>query len=824
MVSSQQLEGALAQYFGFSGFRGRQQEIIANVVAGRDTMIIMPTGAGKSLCYQLPALVRGGVTLVVSPLVALMKDQVDALVARGIAATTINSSVPSAEQRQRLSDISRGRYRLVYVAPERFTPAFLDRLRSVDVRLLAIDEAHCLSQWGHDFRPDYLKLGRVRQALGNIPTIALTATATPEVQQDIAVVLGIEHCDRFVTGFDRSNLELEVRKLSGKNEQKFEQLREVLNSVDGVKLIYCATRKNVERVTTHLRDHQIMAGMYHAGLSMQDRTDVQNAFMNGHIDTVVATNAFGMGVDKANIRCVVHWEFPGTVEAYYQEIGRAGRDGKPSKVVLLYRAIDDQVQRSFIESSYPSKEWVEEVWMTLQSLAVRSNSKTVWVGHEDLAEQVSSDINARAVGSCFYTLDREGYIRRLSSNNRKGQVWLDQAPTRQPIGIRGRVYDYFVQCLDGYEGYSVDVNPEDLASDLNINREQLNAALYALRDAKLIKWEAPDRVGGVELLRFGEPLAIDEENILRRRNHEFKKLELMKSYAESECRRRYLITYFGEDAPFEKCGTCDCCLYGGGTSDPVESLQLLEIKKVLSCLARMSLKVSYNRDAFRGFGRNVLIKTLKGSTEKAVVNWGFDELSTHGILKGASSQQLHELLDELVRIGLLETNYITKQFGGNSKEVTFAEYCMTHQGDMVMRGQLTRFDIRFPTHYVFASSGRAPVASSSSSKGTQKVTPQKNFESSSGKASTSTAKPLASESRLNALEAELLGQLKAARKELAMRDDVPLYAVATNRSLEDMAHKRPSTTLGLQQIHGMGPQRIQKYGRRFVAVIQNFTP
>ena len=815
MESNQQLQAALKQHFGFSAFRGRQQDIIANVVAGRDTMVIMPTGAGKSLCFQLPALVREGVTLVVSPLVALMKDQVDSLLALGIAATTINSSVSSSEQRQRLIDIGRGRYKLVYVAPERFTPAFIARMQTINVGLLAIDEAHCLSQWGHDFRPDYLKLGRVRQELGFLPTIALTATATPEVQQDIAQVLGMENCTRYVTGFDRPNLELEVRKISGKNERKYEQLRSVLSSIQGVKLIYCATRKNVERVTAHLRENGIMAGMYHAGLSMQERTDVQNAFMYGLIDTVVATNAFGMGVDKSDIRCVVHWEFPGTVEAYYQEIGRAGRDGQPSKVVLLYRAIDDQVQRTFIEASYPSKEWVEQVWVTLQSLVRRNNHNvTLWIGHEELAELLPSDINGRAVGACFYTLDREGYIRRLSSNHRKGQVWLAQSPKRHPSGIRGKVYDHIAHSLQGYDGYSIEVNPEHLASDLELSKDQLMAALHALRDAKLIRWEAPERVGGVELLRYGEPLVINEELILRRRNHEFKKLELMKAYAESECRRRYLITYFGEDAPFERCGTCDRCCNGGGQAKPVEALQLLEIKKILSCLARMSLRVSYNRDPFRGFGRNVLIKTLKGSTEKAVVNWGFDGLSTHGILKGCDSQHLHDLLDELVRIELLETQYVTKQFGGNSKEVTFAEYRMTEQGNSVMRGQLTQFDIRFPTHYAFASSGRF---------GSRGLKPKSKHGSSSKGVSSNRNEDIGKHNaQLSAFETALYEQLSAARKALAQRDDVPLYSVATNRSLRDMAHKRPQTPQGLRQIHGMGPMRIRKYGRRFIEVINGF--
>jgi ATP-dependent DNA helicase RecQ len=805
-MSTTELEQALSKYFGFSSFRGQQKKIISNVNSGRDTMIIMPTGAGKSLCYQLPALMNSGVTLVISPLVALMKDQVDALVERGIAATTINSSISSSEQRRRLSDISRGTYRLVYVAPERFTPAFIERMKQVNIRLLAVDEAHCLSQWGHDFRPDYLKLGRVRAELGNVQTIALTATATPEVQEDIAVVLGLKDCDRYVTGFDRDNLHLEVRRISGKNENKYVQLRQVLDSVEGIKLIYCATRKNVERITVHLREHGHQAGMYHAGLSMEDRTAVQNAFMRSQIDVVVATNAFGMGVDKSDIRCVVHWEFPGTVEAYYQEIGRAGRDGLPSRVVLLYRSIDDKVQRSFIESSYPSKEWVSAVWDALQTLSRETNDRTVWVGHDELSEYLPSDINGRAVGSCFYTLDREGYIRRLSSSGRKGRIWLDQPPTRRPSGLRGSVYDFFESRLKDHPGYCLEMTSEDVAEQLNINREQLSAAMYALREQRLVRWEAPERVGGVELLRFGERLEMDMARIERRRNHEFKKLELMKAYAESECRRRYLIEYFGEKSPFEQCGTCDCCVHGSGRSSEVRPRQLIEIQKVLSCLVRMSLHASRGQDQSRGFGRNLLIKTLRGSNDKVVRNWGFDALSTHGILKGTNAQHVHELLDELVRIGLLETEFVTQKWGGRGKNITYPEYRVTDRGNMVMRGQTTQFEMRFPVQYSFGlggstigGSGGKPMASS----GVNSV-------------------QSAAEKKQAGLALGLLEQLKSTRKILALRDDVPLYAVATNRCLDDMVQKRPETRVALQDVHGMGPKRINRYGRQFLDVIVNY--
>ena len=318
------LETVLRTRFGFPSFRGAQGAICAHVTAGEDALVVMPTGAGKSMCYQLPALARGGTTLVVSPLLALMKDQVDALVEKGVRAVAINSTQTASERRAAIEGVLDGAYELVYVAPERFSDYFLRRLARADIRLLAIDEAHCLSQWGHDFRPDYLRLGRVRKALGDVPTVALTATATPEVQEDILRTLGIPDARRFIQGFDRPNLSLEVLA-TDRDKEKLALLPSLVSASPA--LVYCATRKNVEKVTAHLRQEGVPAGMYHAGLDHSDRIAVQDAFMQGKVPVVVATNAFGMGVDKDDVRTIVHFELPGTVRDEDVAAGRVPFDG-----------------------------------------------------------------------------------------------------------------------------------------------------------------------------------------------------------------------------------------------------------------------------------------------------------------------------------------------------------------------------------------------------------------------------------------------------------------------------------------------------------------
>ncbi|HZZ41881.1 MAG TPA: ATP-dependent DNA helicase RecQ [Tepidisphaeraceae bacterium] len=345
------LQESLEKYFGLSEFRLAQREVIEQVLAGKDVLCVMPTGAGKSLCYQLPAVVQGGLTIVVSPLIALMQDQVQQLKDEGIEAAVINSTLSAAEQRKILQQLDEGFEGLLYVAPERFFSAsFQPMLRKLKVKLMAVDEAHCVSQWGHDFRPEYSQLADVRAKLGRPPTIALTATATEDVRADIMHSLDLRDPAVFVTGFDRPNLSYESRSIS-KVKDKDAELVKLLREEKGGAIVYCSTRKSVDAVAglvrAGVRDRPIFA--YHAGMENVDRSENLEKFMDAPRAIAVATNAFGMGINKPDIRLVVHYNIPGTLEAYYQEAGRAGRDGQPARCVALFSYQDRYTQEFFID-------------------------------------------------------------------------------------------------------------------------------------------------------------------------------------------------------------------------------------------------------------------------------------------------------------------------------------------------------------------------------------------------------------------------------------------------------------------------------------------
>jgi len=350
----------LSERFGFAKFRPGQEEVIRAVLAGRDAMAVMPTGLGKSLCYQLPATLLPGLTLVISPLIALMQDQVAALRQRKIAAAAFHSGLSGLEKSRVMEDLSQKRLQLLYLAPERMQhEGFLRFLRSLWVSLLVVDEAHCISQWGHDFRPDYLKIGRLRQELTNPPCLALTATATARVQTDLCRRLSLRDPFRLVTGFRRANLALSVRLCQSRQEKLAALERLVDETEQGTVLIYCATRRGVEEVAEWLeRSHQSV-GYYHAGLSDEGRRLVHDDFRRGTLRILAATNAFGMGIDKSDVRLVVHFDIPGSVEAYYQEVGRAGRDGHPASCWLLFHERDLSTQEYFIQQAAKDSEGVD---------------------------------------------------------------------------------------------------------------------------------------------------------------------------------------------------------------------------------------------------------------------------------------------------------------------------------------------------------------------------------------------------------------------------------------------------------------------------------
>lgn len=441
------LAASLRTHFGFDSFRAGQEEAIQGLLNKQHTLAIMPTGAGKSLIYQFAALQLDGLTLVISPLIALMKDQVDALNRKGIPAAFINSAIPLPEQNQRLTLLAQGKYRLVYVAPERLrNVTFLRSLQNLTLSLLAVDEAHCISEWGHDFRPDYLHIAETRRKLGNPLTVALTATATPKVQSDIVRLLGLpESTKRIVTGFNRSNLTLEV-KYTADTESKFRALSEMLSSANfqfanGATLIYTGTRRDAEEVAEFVRVVcKIQAEHYHAGLLADDRARIQERFINGATPVIVATNAFGMGIDRADVRQVIHYSVTGSLEAYYQEAGRAGRDGHPARVVLLYDPQDRALQEFFIQSSVVTPEDLQLLYRALGNA-----NDELWLTTEDI--QRRTELHPVKIKVGLAELERVGALEHLGDDNvrmllRKGK-WdsaaIQQAAARSREHTRHRI-------------------------------------------------------------------------------------------------------------------------------------------------------------------------------------------------------------------------------------------------------------------------------------------------------------------------------------------------------------------------------------------------
>ena len=635
---------SLREHFGFDEFREGQREVIGAILEGKDAVVVMPTGSGKSLCYQLPAMMLDGATLVVSPLIALMKDQVDALHARGLPATFINSSISWPEQGARIDALRRREYKLVYVAPERFRSGrFLEALQSINISLFAVDEAHCISTWGHDFRPDYLRLKGVIQALngtgGNPQTLALTATATPYVRSDIIQQLGLNKPDTFVSGFDRPNLTIDVVHTERERE-KIGRIKRLARTHEGSGIIYASTRKAVEQVAIELKEQGLRVTAYHAGMTDSMRVKAQEDFMTGRTQMIVATNAFGMGIDKPDIRFVAHYQMPGSIEAYYQEIGRGGRDGLPSSCVLLFNYADKNTHDFFIEGSYPSSEIIHDVYDAL----VATGQKRIELSAAEIGKRIGAR-NDMAVNSALYLLERAGHITRVSTSAATAggaPPWAAGESTERQASRRGRS----IVMLDTAPGTKLRVYQNDVERRAALERRKLR-----------------------EMIEF--------------------------CYTEY-CYRATILNYFGDRHHARQCGTCGNCSPRSAARTPLIGDEILDhapgsgrrrkankdlatsfvpprtltederlrVRKILACATRMKGR----------FGKNVLASTLRGSAAKNVMQAHLNELSTYGLLKDMRQEDILLYLDALCVSGCLQVS------AGEYPTVSITEL-----GDRVMR-------------------------------------------------------------------------------------------------------------------------------------------
>lgn len=556
----------LKEYWGYDGFRPMQEEIISAALEGKDVLAIMPTGGGKSICFQVPGLIKEGITLVVTPLIALMKDQVQNLNDRGVRAIAVHASLNKREVDLALNNAAYGDFKFLYLSPERLgTQLFQSYLDVLDISFIVVDEAHCISQWGYDFRPDYLKIGALRDRV-DAPVIALTATATPTVAQDIMERLGFKDKLLIKSGFERPNLSYIVREV----EDKYSQILNICNGVPGTGIVYARNRRKCEELSSFLQSQGVSASFYHAGLGGQTRAERQAAWKSGGIRVMVCTNAFGMGIDKPDVRFVVHYDLPDSPEAYFQEAGRAGRDGKRSYAVQLWNGVDVRRAKQIEDVSFPSLEYIEDVYQKLHVFFEipydTGIGRQLKFKIEDFCKRFSLQ---RA--PVFYALK---YLERTDHLTYSEEIDI---PTKVRINVdRKSLYDIeladqgqanvleaLMRSYTGIFSFLQQIDEEYVARRAGQTVPQLRQSLYGLSIAHVISYVPTDHSDVVLLhhdrLRPGNVNLMPSRYAMLKETFHSRSEAMLEYVSEtSECRSRYLLRYFGQTETSD-CGTCDIC-------------------------------------------------------------------------------------------------------------------------------------------------------------------------------------------------------------------------------------------------------------------------
>ena len=561
-------EKILKRWWGYDSFRPLQKEIIDSVCNGKDTLAILPTGGGKSLTYQVPAMVLDGVVLVVSPLIALMTDQVENLKKRGIRAVVLHAALSHNKIFDILEQAQYGAYKLIYVSPERLQSSFfLTRLQYINVSLIAVDEAHCISEWGYDFRPSYLKISDLRNSYPNIPVLALTASATPKVQKDICDKLKMSNYCHFQTGIERDNLYYVVRKTKDKDAE----LYKILTAVNGSSIVYTRTRQQAEQLSAILQKMGLSANFYHAGLDAFERTKRQTQWMEGKTQILCSTNAFGMGIDKPDVRIVVHYDIPDALEQYYQEAGRAGRDGKKSYAVLLVTESSLERLLHRHEQVFPPKDYVRNVYQQLANffvIGVYSGEGGVFPFNLELFCQ-KCRLSYSQVQASLNILQWAGYITLVDEMENASKLKVTLPPSklydwRMAQPDNDPILEAFLRVYTGIFSDYQHISEDYIAKALGMERDKIYSHLVALSSQGIVDYIPFKRT---PLIVYNTPRLIAEELFIPKAAYEsrieylYERLLAMYNYvsAENECRSVLLAKYFGQQNP-KPCGHCDYCL------------------------------------------------------------------------------------------------------------------------------------------------------------------------------------------------------------------------------------------------------------------------